>query len=120
MVSQDDICLLESLHALAMIVPAGPEDLLFSWRDAKGEIRPMVKSKALSRINNILAAWGWGTAFGDSFRIGGASFFLAQGVNPEIVRLAGCWKPLAYEAYIRTFEQIASRHLGNLVRTVPS
>lgn len=74
----------------------------------------MVKTKALSRINSILRSWGWGTAFGHSFRIGGASFFLAQGVNPEIVRLAGRWKSLAYEAYIRSFEQIASRHLGGL------
>jgi hypothetical protein len=48
----------------------------------------------------ILSAWGWGTAFGHSFRIGGASFFLVQGVNPEIVCLAGRWKSLAYEAYI--------------------
>ncbi|KAJ7126511.1 hypothetical protein C8R43DRAFT_897631, partial [Mycena crocata] len=88
---------------------------LFSWRDCKGNIRPMVKSKALQRINAVLGAWGWGTAFGHSFRIGGASFYLAKGVNPEIVRLAGRWKSLAYEAYIRAFEQVAARHLGGLV-----
>jgi hypothetical protein len=74
----------------------------------------MVKAKALLCIDTILGAWRWGTAFGHSFRIGGASFYLAQGVNPEIVRLAGCWKSLAYEAYIRAFEQITSRHMGNL------
>ncbi|KAJ7216472.1 hypothetical protein GGX14DRAFT_304183, partial [Mycena pura] len=74
---------------------------LFSWRDTHGIIHPMVKSAALKRINSILGAWGWGTAFGHSFRIGGASFYLAKGVNPEVVRLAGRWKSRAYEAYIR-------------------
>jgi hypothetical protein len=112
--AQGDLCPLEALTNLARVVPAGPSDPLFSWRDKQSEVRPMVKAKALLRINTILGAWGWGTAFGHSFRIGGASFYLAQGVNPEIVRLAGRWKSLAYEAYIRAFEQVASRHMGNL------
>jgi hypothetical protein len=112
--AQGDLCPLEALANLARVVPAGPNDPLFSWRDKLGNIRPMVKAKALLRINTILGAWGWGTAFGHSFRIGGASFYLAQGVNPEIVRLAGRWKSLAYEAYIRAFEQIASRHMSNM------
>lgn len=112
--AQGDVCPLKALTNLAQVVPAGPDDPLFSWRDKHGKIRPMVKTKVLLRINTILNAWGWGTAFGHSFRIGGASFFLAQGVNPEIVRLAGCWKSLAYEACIRAFEQITSRHMSNL------
>ena len=74
----------------------------------------MVKAKAMDRINAILTAWGWGTSFGHSFRIGGASFYVAQGVSPEIVRLAGRWKSLAYETYIRAFEQVASRHMENI------
>jgi hypothetical protein len=69
---------------------------------------------AAKPVNAILGTWGWGTAFRHSFRIGGASFYLAQEVNPEIVRLAGRWKSLAYGAYIRAFEQIASRHMSNL------
>ena len=73
----------------------------------------MVKTTALACINTILKAHGWGTAFGHSFRIGGASFYLAQKIDPEIIRLAGRWRSLAYEAYIRPFEQVAFRHLGN-------
>jgi hypothetical protein len=57
----------------------------------------MVKSMA---INSILKAWGWGTTFGHSFRIRRALFYLSQKVDPEIVRIAGCWRSLAYEAYI--------------------
>jgi hypothetical protein len=117
MVNQGDVCPLEALRNLARVVPAGPDDPLFSWRDNKGEIFPMVKSKALSRINSILVAWDWGTTFGHSFRIAGASFFLAQGVNPKIIQLAGRWKSLAYETYIRAFEQIASKHLGDMAGT---
>jgi len=112
--AQGDLCPLEALANLTWVVPAGPNNPLFSWRDKLSDVRPMVKTKALLHINMILDAWGWGTAFGHSFRIGGASFYLAQGVNPEIVRLAGHWKSLAYEAYIRAFEQITSRHMSNL------
>ena len=111
-VDQGDVCPIEALLNLARVVPAGPDDPLFSWRDSRGAIRPMVRSKALNRINAILSVWGWGTTFGHSFRIGGASFYLSQGVNPEIVRLAGRWKSLAYEAYIRAFEQVVSHHLS--------
>ncbi|KAG1876104.1 hypothetical protein C8R48DRAFT_575665, partial [Suillus tomentosus] len=74
---------------------------LFSWRDGKGNICPMVKVRALERIKSILVAWGCGTSFGHSFRIGGASFYLAKKIDPEIVRIAGRWKSLAYETYIR-------------------
>ncbi|KAG1758669.1 hypothetical protein EDD22DRAFT_783599, partial [Suillus occidentalis] len=64
-------------------------------------------------INSILIGRGWGTSFGHSFRIGGASFYLTKKVDPEIVRIAGCWKSLAYETYIRVFEQISSQHMAN-------
>ncbi|KAH7904724.1 hypothetical protein BJ138DRAFT_1235422 [Hygrophoropsis aurantiaca] len=111
---QGDLCPLAALNNLAHVVPALSDDPLFSWRDKHGNIRPMVKARALGRINSILQAWGWGTTFGHSFRIGGASFFLAKKVEPEIVRLAGRWKSLAYETYIRAFEQISSQHLANL------
>jgi len=110
---QGDLCPLAALHNLALIVPALADDPLFSWRDAKGDIRPMSKNRALERINAIFIAWGWGTSFRHSFRIGGASFYLAKKVDPEIVRIAGRWKSLAYETYIRAFEQISSRHLAN-------
>ena len=112
--SASDLCPIDALENLARVTPAAASDPLFSWRDNCGDIRPMVRDKALIRINMILQAWGWGTAFGHSFRIGGASFFLAQKINPEIVRIAGRWKSLAYETYIRAFELIANRHIGNL------
>jgi hypothetical protein len=112
LVRQETLCPIEALHNLARVTPAGPEDPLFSWLDKDQAVRPMVRNRALHRINTILMAWGWGSSFGHSFRIGGASFFLAKKVNPEIVRIAGRWRSLAYETYIRAFEQIASQHLA--------
>ena len=114
LVSQDGVFPLLGLHNLAAVVPAGPDDPLFSWQDKSGAVRPMVKAKAMDCINTILTAWGWGTSFGHSFCIGGASFYLAQGVSPEIVRIASRWKSLAYETYIQAFEQVASRHMENI------
>ncbi len=111
---QGDLCPILALQNLAKVVPAGPADPLFSWRDSHGDIRPLVRDAALHRINSIFIALGYGTSFGHSFRIGGASYYLAQNVSPEIVRIAGRWKSLAYEAYIRAFEQVVSRHMGNI------
>ncbi|KAG1749061.1 uncharacterized protein EDB91DRAFT_1344735 [Suillus paluster] len=82
---QGDLCPLAALRNLVSVVPALADDPLFSWHDAKGEVHPMVKVRAMERINSILMGCGWGTSFGHSFRIGGASFYLAKKVDPEIV-----------------------------------
>jgi hypothetical protein len=100
MVPQEGLCPLEALQNLAKVVLAGKSDPLFSWRDRTGSICPMVKSTAINHINSILKAWGWGTTFCHSFRIGGASFYLSQKVDPEIIQITGRWRSLAYEAYI--------------------
>ncbi|KIJ41366.1 hypothetical protein M422DRAFT_172422 [Sphaerobolus stellatus SS14] len=105
---QGDLCPIAALRNLFTVVPARASDPLFCWRDEKGGIRPMVKQMALKCINDILNRWGWGTTFGHSFRIGGASYYLAQKVDPEIIRIAGRWRSMAYETYIRAFEQTAS------------
>ena len=73
---------------------------------------PWLKAQ-LSHINSILKVHNWGTAFGHSFHIGGASFYLSQKIDPEIVCLTGHWRSLAHKAYIHAFKQIASHHLSN-------
>ncbi|KIK32031.1 hypothetical protein CY34DRAFT_19350 [Suillus luteus UH-Slu-Lm8-n1] len=82
---QGNLCPLSALHNLASVVPALANDPLFSWHDNKGDICPMAKTWALERINSVLIAWGWGTSFSHSFRIGGVSFYLAKKIDPEIV-----------------------------------
>jgi hypothetical protein len=95
LVEQGDLCPIAALYNLARVVPASASDPLFSWQDSLGDIRPVTRSSALAQINNILLAWGWGNTFGHSFCIGGASFFLAEGVSPEIIRITGRWRSLA-------------------------
>ncbi|KAF8960111.1 hypothetical protein BDZ97DRAFT_1666348, partial [Flammula alnicola] len=98
LVEQRGLCPLEALKNLAAIVSALPNDPLFSWHDYQGQIHPMVCNAALSHINSILSAHGWGNAFGYSFHIGGASFYLTVGVDPEVICLHGHWKSLTYQA----------------------
>ncbi|KIJ29184.1 hypothetical protein M422DRAFT_188818, partial [Sphaerobolus stellatus SS14] len=112
--ANDSLCPVEALLHLSTVVPAGSYPL-FSWRDPQGTIRPMVKKTAMAKLNLILVANGFGTAFGHSFRIGGASYYLAQGVSPEIVRIGGRWRSTVYELYIRSFEQVLSRHLPTVI-----
>ncbi len=113
---QGDLCPITALNNLAIVVPAGTSEPLFSWRDNRGAVRLMVRSAAIDYINKILTSGGSGTTFGHSFRIGGAAFFLGQGVSPEIVRIGGRWKSLAYETYIRAFEQVINTHTAGLVQ----
>ncbi|ESK81314.1 reverse transcriptase ribonuclease h [Moniliophthora roreri MCA 2997] len=107
-----DICPLEALLNLAKVVPAGLNDPLFSWHDKKGDLRPIVCKAALKRINSITTAWGWGTSFGHSFHIGGTSHYMSLGKDPEIIHIAGCWKSLAYQTYLRAFELVVMRHMN--------
>jgi len=111
LVPQGDLCPTAALHNMARVVPALRGDPLFSWRDNAGEVRPMAKPRFLERFNAILIANGAPRIYGHSFRIGGASFYMASGVDPKVVRMAGRWRSLAYETYIRSFEQVVSLHL---------
>ena len=115
LIPQEGLCPLDALQNLTKVVPAELDDLLFPWHDKHRSVQLMVKSKAIDYINSVIKAWGWGTTFGHSFQIGGASFYLSQKVSPEIIWITGCWQSLAYEVYIRAFEQITSHHLGGLL-----
>ena len=91
---------------------SGLDDLLFPRRDRDGNTRPLVKKATMDRVNEVLTRAGSSSTFGHSFRIGGASGYPAQKVDPEMVRIAGQWKSLAYEVHIRSLEQVISKHLA--------
>lgn len=114
---QGELCPLAALHNMAKVTVARSDDPLFSWQDSTGIVRPSVKKAAMVRVNEILERQGWNSTYGHSFRIGGASYYLAQKVEPEMVRIVGRWRSLAYEAYIRGFEQIISKHLEHAGQT---
>ena len=71
----------------------------------------------MERINGIPESHHVPKVYGHSFRIGGASYYMANKVDPEVVRIAGRWQSLAYETYLRSFEQVVSRHLADLPDT---
>ena len=114
LIPQPGLCPVEAIDNLARVVPALKEHPFFSWSDKSRSIRPMTKSAFLDRFNTILDSKKLPRVYGHSFRIGGASHYLANGVNPEIIRIDGRWRSLSYEAYIRSFELTLSHHLGNL------
>lgn len=69
----------------------------------------------MEQVNEVLEHGGWNSTFGHSFHVRGASYYLAQKVDPEMVRIAGRWRSLTYETYIRGFEQVISLCSGELV-----
>lgn len=85
---------------------------LFAWRDKQGVARPLTRSAFLKRLGSAWQAeWG-GKVFGHSFRIGGASFFLAKGCETKDVQLLGRWKSDAFHVYVRAFEMIAPQRFA--------
>jgi hypothetical protein len=69
---QDESCPLAALRIPASVVPALANVPSFSWRDTKGNIRPMAKIRAMERITSILVAWGWGLVRGGAQADGAA------------------------------------------------
>ncbi|KAF9642900.1 hypothetical protein BDM02DRAFT_1816997 [Thelephora ganbajun] len=68
----------------------------------------------MGRINGISDVNGVPRTFGHSFRIDGASFCMANKIDPEIIQITGRWWSLTHETYIRSFEQTISCHLEDL------
>jgi hypothetical protein len=71
----------------------------------------MVKAKVLAHINSILKSWNWGTMFGHSFRIGGASFYLAEGVSPEFVQAMEITRLRNLHMCVQTYHLKASTNI---------
>ena len=111
---QGDLCPLAALHNMYEVTKTAATAPLFSWVDARGDVRPITKKSAMERVNEILEQKGWNSTFGHSFRIGGASYYLAKGVNPDILRVAGRWKSNAFEVYLRSFEHTVTTHMGDV------
>ncbi|KAL7410158.1 hypothetical protein BDY24DRAFT_355220 [Mrakia frigida] len=101
---QEDLCPMQAVNHLQQLVGGVDVDVpLFSW-SKDGVVRPVTRSSFLKRVNGILIAAGINITFGHSLRIGGATFYLSEGRPVELVRIAGRWKSLAFELYIRAFE----------------
>lgn len=85
---------------------------VFAWRDRRDRLRPLTASSWIACVR------GWyrraGTPrddiTGHCFRIGGATYWLAQGKDEAFVRMLGRWSSLAFQMYIRGFHLIGTQH----------
>ncbi|KAH8915372.1 hypothetical protein BT69DRAFT_1207801, partial [Atractiella rhizophila] len=76
------------------------------WSQKEHTILPLTKRAFLDRCKNIWSqdtevSRGIDNVSGHSFRIGGASRLWALKVGIEFIMMAGRWKSISWELYIR-------------------
>ena len=91
-----------------------PEDPLFAYRNQKGELVALTKAEFLKTCNSIWKKKGIQRITGHSFRIGGTTYYLLQGVNPDVVKKLGRWKSDAFLRYWRSLDKLAVIHIENI------
>ncbi|KAJ7573838.1 hypothetical protein C8J56DRAFT_981098 [Mycena floridula] len=71
----------------------------------------LTKEVFLRRCNEIWKRQDIQRFTGHSFRIGGTTFFLISGINPEVVKAFGRWRSSAFLAYWRCLDALAVLHI---------
>ncbi|KIY67883.1 hypothetical protein CYLTODRAFT_315061, partial [Cylindrobasidium torrendii FP15055 ss-10] len=79
----------------------GKDDALGSYLDEKGTRKLLTRSDFMKRCNEVWRRKGMGPLTGHSFRIGGATHYLVNGVETNVVKAMGRWKSDAFEEYWR-------------------
>jgi len=74
----------------------------------------MDKVTFMTMANTIWSSFGWPHITGHSFRIGGTTAYLRNGVPPTIVKKMGRWSSDAFLLYWRDNEEIFASHASNL------
>lgn len=87
---------------------------LASYRAEDGPLQCMTRKAFIARVNQVFATYGIPRITGHCFRIGGTTFYLLSGTDPNVVKAMGRWKSEAFLRYWRSVEQIASKQLGNV------
>lgn len=88
----------------------GGDEPLCSYLE-DGERKLLSKADFMRRCNRIWEDAGLEPLMGHSFRIGGATHYLVNGVEPNVVKAMGRWKSDAFEAYWRDLEALAAIHI---------
>ena len=86
---------------------------LFSFETSEGDWAPMTKTWFLTRCNTIWVNAGYLNMPGHTFRIGGATELLLQGMNPDIVATQGRWRSQAFLEYWHKIESILPLFISN-------
>nr|GAT48555.1 DNA breaking-rejoining enzyme [Mycena chlorophos] len=76
--------------------------------------RPLTRHAFLTRCNEVWARSGFPRLTGHSFRIGGTTELLLQGVPPDVVKAMGRWSSDAFLRYWRSLEDLAPLYVKNV------
>ncbi|GAA5883569.1 hypothetical protein JCM1840_000544 [Sporobolomyces johnsonii] len=99
------------MHHHLHLNKVGTEDFSSpSWNDPTS-FYPLTYSAFTKRVNDILEKAGRHKVNGHSSHIGGSTFYLLAGVNPDIVKKCGNWKLDAFLRYWHNISIIAAQNL---------
>jgi hypothetical protein len=90
-----------------------PSDHLFAYRiqNSRHRRHSLTHEDFMRRVNNIWSKLGYPRITGHSFRIGGTTMMLRNGVPPEVVKELGRWSSDAFYEYWRDLPTIAKQHV---------
>lgn len=110
----DKTCPVEALmwHKKVNASEASHERPFFGFRASTEEgWSALTKEEFMERCNEVWMGRGLGRLTGHSFRIGGTTELLLQGVNPDVVKQRGRWKSDAFLLYWRKVNLIVPEFL---------
>jgi len=96
----------------ASVNSLSPHDPFASyWDPSKNKRLTLTKDKFLGRCNDIWKRNDIKRFTGHSFRIGGTTYFLISGVNPDAVKCFGRWLSNSFLDYWRQLDDLAVQHI---------
>ena len=96
------LCPCAALIRAFLLTPLPANSFLFHVRSAAGGLTPMTYVFFITKLRSILDSFGLCPSrySGHSFRRGGASWALQQGLSVEAIKILGDWHSDAYSAYL--------------------
>ncbi|KAF9030724.1 hypothetical protein BDZ89DRAFT_949451 [Hymenopellis radicata] len=85
--------------------------MLASFIDERGQRKVLTKRAFLLRCNEIWLKEGLSRLTGHSFRIGGTTYFLLKGKDPNVVKALGRWSSDAFLRYWRQLDQLGIMYI---------
>ncbi|KAK0235649.1 hypothetical protein EDD85DRAFT_921887 [Armillaria nabsnona] len=79
-------------------------------QEGRSKCKCITKNMMLKRCNNIWTKHGLGRFTGHCFRIGGTTFYLIKGINPDMVKMLGRWKSDTFRRYWRNLKALGILH----------
>ncbi|KAF7323828.1 hypothetical protein MKEN_00604100 [Mycena kentingensis (nom. inval.)] len=117
--TDDDLCPVAALDNHLAVNSAPPANTPFFAFLENTSWKPVVKDAFLFFISRVFREGDLEQVFGHSFRIGGASFLLALGIDPDIVMKIGGWTSTCFLIYWRKLEKIIPLHLSRAWSITP-